>query len=246
MGKIGKKKINKTILITGSARGIGAEVAKLSKNNGYKVILHGRTDSERLKNISKELDSEYIFFDMESEYEIKKNLEKITEIDCLVNAAGINISKSFDQLTLNDWMKVYSTNVFGLALVIKNSLPILRRKKGLSRIVNIASIKGTYSAVGRVAYASSKASVINLTVGLAKELAPNILVNSVSPGFTFTEMTEKTWSERIKNQVDSILLKRIADPKEIAEMVLFLCSEKCTYITGQNINVDGGFGIKNV
>ena len=241
-----KNKINKTVLITGSARGIGAEIARIFKDNCFDVILHGRTESDCLKNIAKELDSRYLFFDVANEYAIQKNLEKIMRLDCLVNAAGINISKTFDQLTLEDWTKIYATNVFGLSMVIKYSLPIFKRKKDLGKIVNISSIKGTYSAVGRVAYASSKASVINLTAGLAKELAPEILVNSVSPGFTLTEMTEKTWSERIKNQVDSILLKRMADPKEIAEMVFFLCSDKCTYITGQNINVDGGFSIKNV
>ena len=101
------------------------------------------------------------------------------------------------------------------------------------------------TAVGHVAYASSKAALINLTAGLAKELAPNILVNSISPGFVNTDMTTKTWTKRIKKQVDSILLKRVAKPDEIANVILFLCGEKSSYITGQNIVVDGGFGIKN-
>ena len=112
-------------------------------------------------------------------------------------------------------------------------------------IINIASIKGLYASVGRVAYASSKAAVINLTTGLAKELAPGILVNAVAPGFTNTEMTNNTWSDRIKKQVGNILLKRMADPKEIAEVVLFLSSGANEYITGQTINIDGGFSIKN-
>ena len=121
----------------------------------------------------------------------------------------------------------------------------MKKSNLLSKIINIASVKGTYSAVGHLAYASSRAAVINLTTGLAKELAPNVLVNSVSPGFTSTDMTKNTWSKRIKKQVDSILLKRMATPDEIANVVLFLCSDKCSYITGQNISVDGGFGIKN-
>ena len=85
-----------------------------------------------------------------------------------------------------------------------------------------------------------------MTTCLAKEFAPDIIFNCVSPGFTATQMTEKTWSKRIKDQIDSILLQRMAHPKEIAQVILFLCSEECSYITGQNINVDGGFGIKNV
>ena len=88
--------------------------------------------------------------------------------------------------------------------------------------------------------------MINITCGLAKELAPNILVNSVSPGFINTEMTASSWSERIEKQVNSILLQRMANPIEVAQVVLFLCSDRCTYITGQNINVDGGFSIKNI
>jgi len=121
----------------------------------------------------------------------------------------------------------------------------MKRSRHTCKITNISSIKGFYSSVGRVAYSSSKAAVINLTTGLAKELAPEILVNAVAPGFTSTEMTEDTWSERIKKQVDNILLKRMASPMEIAEVVLFLSGDKNKYITGQTINVDGGFSIKN-
>jgi len=166
-------------------------------------------------------------------------------IDVLINSAGVNISKSFEDLTDEDWKAIYEINVFGLANVTRHVVPIMKRSKYVGKIVNIASIKGLYSSVGRVAYASSKAAVINLTTGLAKELAPNIIVNAVAPGFTNTEMTENTWSDRIKKQVDRILLKRMANPEEIAEVVMFLSSEKSKYITGQTINVDGGFSIKD-
>ncbi len=241
-----KKESKSKFLITGSSRGIGASVARLSKKYGYEVILHGRTKSKSLLNIAKELDSDYLYFDITKEDQIKSGLNKLSHINALVNSAGINISKSFEQLTNSDWNKTYSSNVIGLSNVIKYSLPKLRNSKTLTRVVNIASIKGTYSAVGRVAYASSKAAVINLTSGLAKEFAPNILVNAVSPGFTETDMTTNSWSNRIEKQVESILLRRMASTNEIAELVIFLCSDKNTYITGQNINVDGGFSIKNI
>jgi 3-oxoacyl-[acyl-carrier protein] reductase len=237
--------MSKTILITGSSRGIGATLAKLAVNDGYEVIIHGRKLSRHLKLIAKQLGSRFLSFDVNNEKEIKHSLKSIKKIDILVNSAGLNISKSFIKLTDEDWRSVYNTNVFGIANVIRCTLPIMKKSNLLSKIINIASVKGTYSAVGHLAYASSKAAVINLTTGLAKELAPNVLVNSVSPGFTSTDMTKNTWSKRIKKQVDSILLKRMATPDEIANVVLFLCSDKCSYITGQNINVDGGFGIKN-
>ena len=235
----------KCILITGSSRGIGASIARLAKAGGYEVILHGRTESTILMDLAKEIDSKYVIFDVCKENEVEEVISKIDVIDVLVNSAGLNVSKSFDNLTDDDWRSIYDINVFGLANVTRHVVPIMRNSASLSRIINIASIKGLYSSVGRVAYASSKAAVINLTSGLAKELAPKILVNAVAPGFTNTEMTENTWSDRIKKQVNNILLERMADPVEIAKLVLFLSSDANSYITGQTINIDGGFSIKH-
>ena len=233
------------MLITGSSRGIGAAIARLAKVKGYEVLLHGRTQSDQLMELAKELDSKYVIFDIANENEVKKALSDMTQINFLVNSAGLNISKAFDDLKDSDWRSVYDVNIFGLVNVIRYTIPIMKRSQSIGKIINIASIKGLYASVGRVAYASSKAAVINLTTGLAKELAPRILVNAVAPGFTNTEMTKNTWSDRIKKQVNNILLKRMADPKEIAEVVLFLSSDMNQYITGQTINVDGGFSIKN-
>ena len=237
--------MTKTILITGSSRGIGAALARIAKKEGFNVILHGKKKSKNLVLISKALNSKYLTFDVSDTKEIKNSIKDVNKIDILVNSAGINISKPFLKLKEKDWRSTYGANLFGVTNVIKCVLPVLKKSSSPSRIINIASVKGTYSAVGHVAYASSKAALINLTAGLAKELAPNILVNSISPGFVNTDMTTKTWTKRIKKQVDSILLKRVAKPDEIANVILFLCGEKSSYITGQNIVVDGGFGIKN-
>jgi len=237
--------MSKIIFITGSSRGIGSAIARLAKTRGYEVILHGRRESPSIIKLAKELDSKYLVFDVKNESEVIESLSKVDHIDVLINSAGINISKPFDQLSDCDWRGIYEINVFGLANVTRHVVPLMKRSKGLGKIVNIASVKGLYSSVGRVAYASSKAAVINLTAGLAKELAPNILVNAVAPGFTITEMTENTWSDRIKQQVESILLRRMAMPVEIARLVMFLSGEENEYITGQTISIDGGFGIKN-
>lgn len=237
--------VKKKILITGSSRGIGAAVARLFREKGYEVILHGKSFSNQLDGMSQELKSDYIVFDVCNDDEVKRVISKISQIDILINSAGVNISKAFENLTVSDWKTIYDVNLFGTVNVIRHVVPIMKKSGTTSKIVNIASIKGLYASVGRVAYASSKAAVINLTTGLAKELAPEILVNAVAPGFTRTEMTEATQSSRIKKQIDNILLKRIAEPAEIAEVVFFLSSTSNKYITGQTIVVDGGFSIKN-
>ena len=237
--------MDRTIFITGSSRGIGASIARQAKSEGYEVILHGRTASESLVLLSEELKSSYLTFDVTEEKQVKEAMSSINILNVLINSAGVNLSRPFMELSTDDWQQVYAVNVFGLAGVIRTAIPSLLRVGSPSRIVNIASVKGLYSSVGRAAYASSKAAVINLTTALAKELAPRILVNAVAPGFVNTEMTHNTMSERIQQQVDSILLGRIAQPLEVAHAALFLAHERNSYITGQTLNVDGGFSIKH-
>jgi len=233
------------MFITGSSRGIGASIARQAKIEGYNVVLHGSNISESLTLLSRELQCPYVVFDVTDKDQVMRAMSAFDKLDILVNSAGVNISKPFTQLTIEDWHKVYAVNVFGLVNVVKNAIPALSRTDATSKIVNIASIKGRYSTVGRAAYASSKAAVISLTTALSKELAPDILVNAVAPGFVNTEMTHNTMSERLRRQISSILLNRIAQPLEIAHAVLFLASKNNSYITGQTLNVDGGFSIKH-
>ena len=120
-------------------------------------------------------------------------------------------------------------------------IPQMQKNK-YGRIVNIASIRAYEFASGRPVYSASKAVIVNLTAVLAKEFAPDISVNAVAPGFTETSMA-KTWDEEVLKQVKSALLGRSAQPKEIAEAILFLASEKASFITGQTILVDGGYSI---
>lgn len=241
----GLTKMKKKILVTGSSRGIGAAIAKLASRDGFEVILHGRCKSRELLELSSSLSCKYTIFDVSVEDQVKRAVSEVSDLYALVNSAGVNISKSFVDLTDIDWKKIYDVNVFGLVNVVRHFSPVILSTSGVGKIINIASVKGCNSSVGRLGYASSKAAVINITAGLAKELAPNILVNAVAPGFTFTEMTESTWGERIQKQVESILLGRMAYPEEIAETALFLLSSKCSYTTGQTLIVDGGFSIKN-
>lgn len=233
----------KTILITGSSRGIGAATARLAKNYGADVILHGRTESEELKNLAKELNARYIFCDVKDEEAVKREVERIGPLEILVNNAGINPSKTFMQLTAEDWREILDVNVMGTVYFSQAVIPGMQERK-YGKIINIASIKGLQHTQAKPAYAASKAAVIRMTSSMAVELAPyNILVNAVAPGFTETEMTAATLSPSIKSQIDQIPLKRMAKPEEVAEAVLFLASDRARYITGQTLPVDGGYSI---
>ena len=235
--------INRTILITGSSRGIGSQIARDACQKGYQVILHGRAESADLDALQEELNCEVVNFDVCDWLATKIAISKLEKLDVLINCAGVNISASFEELSRQDWYDIYAVNVFGLAGVTQACLGLLKRSR-CARIVNIGSVKGAYSSVGRAAYASSKAAVSSLTVAMAKEFAPNILVNCVAPGFVDTDMTQQTMSPRIKSQISSALLGRVANTKEISSAVMFLCNEENSFITGQTLLVDGGFSIK--
>ena len=233
---------NKTILITGSSRGIGAATARLALGYGANVILHGKTESEELKEMASALGTKYIFCDVTDESAVKKEVGKLGDIDILVNNAGISISKPFMELTEKDWRDVLNTNIMGSVNFAKAAIPKMLKKK-FGKIVNISSIKGFPQTAGRAAFASSKAAILTLTASLAKEFAPHILVNCVAPGFTETETTKQAWTERIYAQIKETPLGRAATPQEIAEVIVFLASDKSNYITGQTILVDGGYSI---
>lgn len=236
---------NKRILITGSSRGIGATTARLAKEYGAEVILHGRSESNQLKKLALKLGTEYIFCDVTDEEAVNKAVRGVGEkgLDVLVNNAGVQISKFFDDTTESDWREVYDVNVFGLVNVTRASIPYLS-KANPGKIINVSSAKGILSSTGKPAYSSSKAAVISLTASLAKEYSPEILVNGIAPGFTNTEMTEDIMGPRVRGHIENnTLLKRMATPEEISEVILFLASDKSSYIVGQTILVDGGFSI---
>ncbi len=236
---------HKTILITGSSRGIGAATARLAKERGATVLLHGKTDSDELRHLAAELESEYVTSDVADatsvEAAVKFLLDRIGKIDVLVNCAGITNAKTFLETTDEDWLDVFRVNVLGTVHFCRAVLPAMQKEKS-GRIINIASIRGYGITSGRTAYSVSKASIINLTAALAKEFAPDILVNAIAPGFTETGMST-TWSEVVWQQVKQSLLSRVAQPTEIAEAILFLASDRASFITGQTILVDGGYSL---
>ena len=237
----------KKILITGGTRGIGKEIAIQFLINGGDVTITGTKfiDESKLK---KDWGFENINFkrvDFLQKESVNKFIDWINnqkKIDILVNNAGINkVDLNVDSKT-SDFNNLIDVNLKGPYLVCREVSSLMKKNK-YGRIVNISSIWGSITRSGRSLYSTSKFGLVGLTKTLAVELAAHgILVNAVSPGFTMTELTKKTNSKKEIEDLQNIIpIKRLAEPIEIARLILFITSEMNTYLTGQNIIIDGGY-----
>ncbi|MDR2685058.1 MAG: SDR family oxidoreductase [Prevotellaceae bacterium] len=217
--------MQKTVLITGGSRGMGKATAELFKNNGYEVLVPSRKE-----------------MDLENPQSIEKYCAGIHHpIYAIINNAGINTIAPLDNLTDDIFEKMLQVNLKAPVSILRN----LKEKMPTGRIVNISSIWSVISKQGRGGYSAVKAALNSITRTLALELAPNILINSVAPGFVNTELTQQNnTEEEIKIIENQIPLLRLAETEEIARVVFFLASEQNTYITGQTIIVDGGYVCK--
>ena len=241
----------KTILITGSSRGIGKAIAQLAHKQSYKVIIHGKTDSEELNKLNQQLDgSVKIFFDVADKDAAKSAIYKVMDqvgiIDVLVNNAGIarNFVKDIAEINEDMAIEEYKVNVLGTLNCVQAVLPKMIEKGGCS-IINISSIKGypNLSTMSTITYAASKAGVISITKALAKTYT-TVRFNTVAPGYVETDQVSDWNEETFKRINNGTILGRIAKPEEIAPLVLFLASDDASYITGSDYLADGGYLIK--
>lgn len=238
----------KTVLITGSSRGIGKAIAIAFAKKGYNVGINynsSKDEAFRLKNeiLSLNVDAEVFKADVSNKDEAKQLTEsfinRFGNIDVLVNNAGISNVKPLTDVDFNEWDDVISTNLSSAFYVTKSLLPYFINKKSGS-IINIASVWGECGASCEVAYSASKAGLIGYTKALAKELGPSgVRVNSVSPGFIETDMNSCFSNEEKDEFKKNISLLRLGSTCDIANVVTFLASDDATYLTGQNIVVDG-------
>jgi 3-oxoacyl-[acyl-carrier protein] reductase len=234
---------NKYVLISGSSRGIGAATARIVRRQNGTPILHGRTLSPQLQAIGDELGCPMIAFDAVDRTAVSDGLaalaSDVPRLDAVVNCVGGISPKAITALMPDDLLGDYSANLVTVANLCLASIPYLAER---GRIVNVASIRGMTAAPSAraSAYSASKAAVVNFSIALAKELAPDIIVNVVSPGMTVTDMAE-SWSDAVWTQAASSLVGRAADAAEIAEVVAFLASQRAAYVVGQNVCVDGGY-----
>ena len=237
---------NKNVLVTGGGQGIGAAIVRAFVARGAFVMINYITDEDKVFALIQELGEQNcmaVQADVSDPASVQTMCDVIKEtrgsLDVLVNNAGIVSSAPLQETTIEKWNKTFSVNVGGQFLCIKHMSPIMNVG---GAIVNIASIRGLYEH-GRppiVDYSASKAAVISLTKTMAKELAPHVRVNSVSPGVAATEMIKDYPKDFIEKITQEIYLGALIQPDQIASAVVFLASTDASGITGVNLMVDGG------
>ncbi len=239
---------NKVVVITGSARGIGFSIAKEFAKMGATPIIWDVFE-DGVKSAVEELSKNgYSAFgnavDVTNPEIVEKTFKQINQkygkIDCLINNAGITKDGLILKMKLQDWKAVIDINLTGTFICTQKVSRIMLKQR-FGNIINIASVIGLMGNLGQANYAASKGGIISLTKTCAKEFASrNIRVNAIAPGFIKTAMTQTLPSNVVKNYTNAIPLKKLGDSVDVANLCIFLTSEKARYITGQTIQVDGG------
>lgn len=229
----------KKALVTGGTRGIGAASAQMLFEAGYEVFVSGTSpDGPAPKGCA------YLACDFSDASGLEVFAAQVAklDLDVLVNNAGINKIGPLSEYDSADFSRIQQVNVMAPFMLCRAVVPGMQKRRW-GRIVNITSVFGVVSKVGRSAYSASKSSLVGLSRALALEVATeNVLVNCLAPGFVDTELTRRILGEKgMSDIVATVPMGRLAGPQEIARYVLFLVSEENTYMTGQNIVVDGGF-----
>jgi NAD(P)-dependent dehydrogenase (short-subunit alcohol dehydrogenase family) len=236
----------KTVVITGAAGGMGSATAALFKSRGFLVL---GTDNKEINGID---------FAVVGDVADEATWQRITEIikenklqiSSLINIAGRNYFDLITDAKKDEWLNMFEVNVVAMVMGIKHMTPFLRKVKGAS-IVNMSSISAQIGTSGYAAYVATKGAVDSLTKALSLELAPEIRVNAVAPGwietpFTVAGLNLNPDPVAYRKEVEQMhALNRVGTPDEIAQVIYFLCSPNSSFITGSTITADGGYLIKN-
>jgi NAD(P)-dependent dehydrogenase (short-subunit alcohol dehydrogenase family) len=243
----------KVALVTGGASGIGEKTAEFFVQEGVKVVI-GDVNPERIERTLSSLrgrggEAHGIPCDVTREDQVSRMVGEARShfgtVDFLVNSAGIGGGMtSLETAKQEDWQKILEINLMGTILCCKAVMPLLRGNKS-GRIVNVASEAGVSGEKGLEVYAASKGGVIALTKSLAKNLGrDNVTVNAVAPAFVHSPMTGYLTPELEQKWLKMYVLKRLGETADIASVIVFLCSDRCSWITGQTISVNGGFSMR--
>jgi NAD(P)-dependent dehydrogenase (short-subunit alcohol dehydrogenase family) len=232
---------NKVALVTGGTQGIGKAIALSLLSSGARVIYTGRsTDGKTINHPN----AQYEAVDFSNDQSVASFLKTLDNysIDILINNAGINKIAAFGDINPEDWLKIQKVNVEGPFRLCHHLAPKMAQKN-FGRIINMGSIFSHVSKEKRGSYSTSKFALLGMSKALALDYAAsNVLVNVVSPGFIDTELTRNVLSkEELQTLISQVPQKRLGKPEEIANLVVFLCSEQNSFINAQNILIDGGF-----
>ena len=241
---------SKVAIVTGGAKGIGAEIVRTLAENGYIVILNynnSKVQAEELKNemLQNGFNIEVVKADVTNRNEVNSLIEfsikKFKKIDILVNNAGISLEGLFTDVSEEMWQKIINVNLNSVFNCTQEVLKYMIKEKS-GRIINISSIWGETGASCEVAYSTTKAAINGMTKALAKEVGlSNIRVNAIAPGIINTDMNSRLSYEELEQIKDQIPLNRIGNTKDIARCVKWLVEDE--YTTGQIISINGGWYI---
>lgn len=244
--------MSKTALITGASRGIGRAIALKLASDGFNVMINYAGNLEKALAVKTECEAlgvqAAVFGANIGDKEevaalVKATVDEFGTLDVLVNNAGITKDNLILRMSDEDFDDVIDVNLKGVFYLTKLAAKLMFKKRA-GNIINITSVSGVTGNVGQANYAASKAGVIGLTKTVAKELAPRgIRVNAVAPGFIQTDMTDVLGDDLLAKIQETVPLKRLGQPADIANMVSFLASDEASYITGQTLHVDGGLVI---
>lgn len=242
--------MSRTVLVTGSSRGIGRAIAKAFAKQGDRVVINYIEQKAAAEQVKEEIIREggramVVQCDVSDEQQVKQMMATIEQefspVEVLVNNAGIAEMKLFTDIETSMWERMFDVNVKGMYLCCKYVLPsMISRKKG--KIVNTSSVWGLVGASCEAHYSATKGAILAFTKALAKEEGPsNIQVNAVAPGAVLTDMLSGIDEEALRMVAEETPAGRLGKPEDIAETVVFLASEKADFITGQIISPNGGF-----
>lgn len=237
--------MKRVVLVTGASRGLGSSIAKLFLDNGDIVYINYNKSEKEAQGLASNYENARIVkCDVANESDVKEMIARIKDaegrLDVLVNNAAICQDNYFYEKTEEEFREVLNVNLIGSFLMCKYAGSLMLEQQA-GKIINIASTNGidtneTYA----MDYDASKAGLISLTHNFAKALAPYVNVNAVAPGWIKTDAVMEMDPKYLKEEVKKIMVERFAEPKEIAEVVFFLASDKASYINNAVIRADGG------